>query len=482
MNPRWCDGWDWLIFSCALLLAWFAAADHAGSWNDGSRLATVEALVDRHTWAIDDSIFVAVPPPGPDRSTPYPAGDELLMTRGTLDKLWIRGHYYSDKSPLPALLLAVEYGAWRTLTGQTARTDVAGFCKAMTLGSSGLAFVLAVWGIYRLGRVLQVPLPSRLGLTASFAVCTIALPYARYVNNHILLLAVAVGLLVELTWLARGAGAQTNGRLLRLGALAGLAYGIDLGAGPVLFAGTLALVAWRCRAIGKVGLFVAATLPGLVLHHALNYAIGGTFKPANAVADYFLWPGCPFNEHTMTGVWNHDGIGAFLLYALDLLFGKRGFLGHNLALLLLLPALATLLRRREGRPETLLALAWCGGVWMAYAATSTNLSGVCCSIRWFVPLLAPGYYLLALLLRDRPQWRRDFLILSSWGVVMGVLMAREGAWMSHMVPGYWVLYVGALVCWGWGIVQRWRAGSRQRSLHRLVMCRSMSRTEIMPNG
>jgi hypothetical protein len=450
-------GWDVLIFGAALLLAWFAATDHAGSWNDGSRLATVEALVDHHTWAIDDSIFVKVPRRTHAIATPYPAKDRLLMSRGTLDKLWINGHFYSDKSPLPALLMSVEYFAWKTFTGSTARTDVGGFCKAMAFGSSGLAFALAVWGLYRLCIVLRLTFPLRLGLTVSFALGTVALPYVRQVNNHILLLTVAMFLLVELAWLARGQSLQTTGRLLRLGALAGLAYSIDLGAGPVMFLGTLALVAWRCRSTGKVALFVIAALPCLVLHHVLNYAIGGTFKPANAVPEYFLWPGCPFDEHSMTGVWNHDGMLAFLLYALDLLVGKRGFLGHNLPLLLLLPAAMTLLRRREGRAETLLALAWCGGVWLAYAATSTNQSGVCCSIRWFVPLLAPGYYLIAILLRDRPEWRRDFLILGLWGGVMGLLMGRKGAWMSHMVPGYWFLVAGALICWSWCLVERWRA-------------------------
>src|SRR2546430_1892919 len=75
-----------------------------------------------------------------------------------------------------------------------------------------------------------------------------------------------------------------------------------------------------------------------------------------------------------------------------------------------------------GRPELLLALGWCGGVWLLYAATSTNSSGACCSVRWFVPLLAPGYYVLAVLLRDFAEYRRDFLLLSGWGLGLGLVM------------------------------------------------------------
>ncbi len=57
--------WGWVVLAAAVVVAAVSAHPYAGGWNDGSRLATVESLVDRHTWAIDDSIFVnpsAVPP------------------------------------------------------------------------------------------------------------------------------------------------------------------------------------------------------------------------------------------------------------------------------------------------------------------------------------------------------------------------------------------------------------------------------------
>ena len=51
----------WLaVIAGAMLIALVSARPHAGGWNDGSRLATVESLVDRHTLAIDESIFVKV--------------------------------------------------------------------------------------------------------------------------------------------------------------------------------------------------------------------------------------------------------------------------------------------------------------------------------------------------------------------------------------------------------------------------------------
>ena len=44
----------------AVAIAIVSARDLAGGWNDGSRLATVESLVDYHTLAIDDSAFVKI--------------------------------------------------------------------------------------------------------------------------------------------------------------------------------------------------------------------------------------------------------------------------------------------------------------------------------------------------------------------------------------------------------------------------------------
>src|SRR5205814_377506 len=154
-------------------------------------------------------------------------------------------------------------------------------------------------------------------------------------------------------------------------------------------------------------------------HHTVNYAIAGTLGPANAVPEYFAWEGCPFHGASMTGSWHHAGMVAFAAYAADLLFGKRGFLGHNLSLLLLLPAVGLLCRQRlRERPVLLFAGAWCVATWLLYAATSANASGQCCTIRWFVPLLAPGYFGLAVLLARWPRYRPDFLLLSGWGVVL----------------------------------------------------------------
>jgi hypothetical protein len=443
ISRRWLET---VILAVATLIAAASARPYAGGWNDGSRLATVESLIDHHTFAIDDSIYVRVPPIEADSPWPYDRNQAALLQRGTLDKLFIDGHFYSDKSPLPALLLAGEYALWRALSGTTARQRPDRFAFWMTLGSSGVGYVLATWCIFRIAALLSLAVPVQLLLTASFGLCTVALPYTRHVNNHMLLLGVAACLAVVLVRWFDAPSSHHRGRLLALGTLSGVSYGIDLAAGPLLLVCTSALVTWRVRTMRGILPFCLSALPWLALHHALNYAIGRTIVPANAVPAYFQFPGSVFDASNMTGLWRHSATG-FCTYAAALLLGKRGFLGHNPTLLLAVTA-PFCLRTRMRLPAVLAwAAAWCGGTWLLYAAMSTNSSGRCASVRWFVPLLAPAYLALALVLRAQPRYVLDLALLSAWGFVMAAFMWLEGPWMPHLVPLYWVWFGGALLSW-----------------------------------
>jgi hypothetical protein len=116
-------------------------------------------------------------------------------------------------------------------------------------------------------------------------------------------------------------------------------------------------------------------------------------------------------------------------------------------LFLVFPAAWMLLKERRKRPEVLWALACCGGTWLLYAAASNNSSGMCLSIRWFVPLLAPAYLLIALWLRQHTQHWILFGLLSGWGFIL-MLGMGEGPWSDRMVPGFWLIQLGAILTWG----------------------------------
>ena len=440
----------WLLGLAGCVVASASALPYAGSWNDGSRLAAVESIADRHTMAIEDSIFCRVPPETLARGCPpYHPNDLNSLTYGTRDKLLINGHFYSDKPAVISFLMAGFYQMlrWVGLPAAAERPDF--FCWALTLASAGAAYVITLLSLHRLGQLIGLPQATHFLWIASFALCTFALAYTRHVNNHILLLAVLAVMCVQFIHLRNETenGAASWLRLAALGTLAGLAFNLDLGSGPLLVVCAFGLVLYRCRRPSMLGLFLLSVAPWVIAGLGLNYAIGGVWKPMNMVPEYSEWPGSPFTSENLTGFARKTPFG-MSVYALSLLCGKHGFIVHNLPLLLLLPAMIVVLRRpSRDRPELIFALGWCCWTWLTYSVLSNNSAGACCSIRWFVPFLAPAYYVLGLYLRDYPQFRPDLMVLSAWGALLAAIMWWNGPFIVHMVPLLWPTVGSALVCW-----------------------------------
>jgi hypothetical protein len=435
-------GERFFLLGCGLA-ALLCARPFAGSWNDASRLATAECLAERGTLAIDDSIFVAVPPAGP---RPFGSQKPRLNETGTLDKLKINGHYYSDKTPLPSVYLAGVYKLWLVCGGPRAGDRPDWFCRILTWASSGLAFVVAGWGVIVLGRVVGLSERSRIELGLAFAAGTHVLGYVGTVNAHVIQLAFATWLFVGLWKLPT---AIRPVRLLAgIGTCAGLAYAADAAAGPTLCLATAVAAYGTTRRPMSWIVLGLATMPAVFAHHALNYAVGGTLAPANANAAYLTYDGSPFSGAEITGAWRHESPVHFVRYAFDLLIGKQGFLFHAPVLLLAIAGTFEALKLAgKGKWAVRAAVIWCLSTWLLAALTSSNRSGACLSIRWFMPLLAAGFLTLAILLKDRPDLRPDFRLLAWWGVPIAILSAIYGLWTPHMLPGYWGLVAGMLVSW-----------------------------------
>jgi hypothetical protein len=451
----------WLLGLLGLIIVTVSARPYVGGWNDGSRLATVESIADWHTMAIDDSIFCRPAAASASGHSLYAPEAQGVTTTGTLDKLRIGRHFYSDKPAVISFLMAGLYQTFQWLGLPTAAQRPDLFIWAMTVTTAGLAYILAIVSLHRLGLLIGLPPRTHWLWLGSFGLSTFALAYTRHVNNHIMLLAVVAISCLELVHLKRDfeAGQISLWRLAGLGTLAGLGFNLDLGSGPLLTMAMLGLVVYRCRRSRvvhrdrfgtrylPVATFVLAVAPWVAAGTGLNYAIGGVWIPVNMVAEYSAWPGGPFSSANLTGHANH-GPFKLLIYSAALLFGKHGVFTHNLPMLLVVPALVPIFRRAsQHRPELVFSIGWCIATWLLYSVLSNNYAGACCSIRWFVPFLAPCYFLLAVFLEDRPEYRTDFLILSLWGSVLAAIMWWYGPWIPRMVPLVWPIAGSALLTW-----------------------------------
>lgn len=448
---RWADhpAAAWVLAAAAFAFAAASAKPFAGGWNDGSRLASVEALVERGSFCIDGTVFLDPPAELFDRGTPPYDPDNPLLRLGTRDKLLIDGRYYSDKPPLVSVPLAVAY---RGLMGvglpkPSERPDV--FAWVVTVLLCGTGYAVAVGCMWALGARVGLPPAWRLAWLAAFALATVLPAYTRSANNHLAQLGAVAAVCVLLCRVADAAvGRVASGSLVAAGFLTGFAYNLDFGVGPPLVPAVLAVVALRTRRLLPVAACGIGMLPCVIAGHALNFAIGGDWlRPLNMHPEYLMWPGSPFDT-TMTGVIRPRPV-AQTLYALDLLVGKKGFLTHNLPLLLALAAGALVLRRPGRDRVELLALGgWCLIGWLMYGVLSKNHGGGCVSIRWFMPFLAPGFWLLAKVLAERPEFRRDFVAISAWGSVLAAGGWMVGPWWQRNVPFYWWVFGGSLLTWG----------------------------------
>ena len=417
------------LFFAVVATAVAGATSDVGSWNDAGRLATVESLVDRHTWQMDGSIFLP----------------------RTMDRAYIDGHFYSHRSPVPSLALAAIYQVAHWLTGLTAAEHPSAFCYTMALFSSGLAYIIAVLSVERLCILTDIPEAGRWPLSWTFAFGTIALTYSRAVNDHIFLLAV-FGLLFGV--LIRSASQGWNNaswrQLAAIGTLIGVGYSIDLGVGPVLVASIVGYLGAVLRPVRRLTIVLIAVVPWVALHHGLTYMIGATLRPLGAVPEYMTnWPGSPFTVDNLTGLgWAHGSVAGFLIYAIGLLVGFKGFLFHNPMVFFVVPALLFgWCVPRHGRALVWCSLALIGGTWLMYAINSNNYAGETISIRWFVPLLVPAYYLLILAAKQRPDLRTDLVIVGAWSIVLGVLLWRRGPWVPTIGPRLWIVIACALASW-----------------------------------
>ena len=459
-------GLYWLIALASLLIALVSAVPYAGSWNDGSRLAAIESITDYGTLSIDDSIFVA--PVFLQKGAPPPYGPDNVRanTRGTLDRLLIDGHWYSDKPYVMQVMLAGVYKAMQVTTGLRANRRPDLFSYAMTVVSNGLSLIVfALAGFVTARRILATD-RSALLVTAAFVLGTGAVVYTRHVNSSLPVTAVMMVIVAVLTCRVNDQGELDlrGRRVASLGLLLGLAYALETATGGLLCLAVGLLVAWQCwlrdRKRWHLPILLALTaLPFIALHHAFNYRISGMFAPANSNRAFLDWPGSFLHHGYMTGVWYHASVGDAINYWLDLMFGRKGFLWLNPAMMLGViggvrmalpgPRRLTIPGASRGQRAILWSmLAWGMALWLLYGALSRDRSGLCYGIRWFLPMLAPGLFAVALTVRHYSAGGRALAALTAGGLVLAGIGWVIGPWDNVRSTYMWPVVIAMMLAWG----------------------------------
>ncbi len=408
-----------LLVSVALLTAMLTftlpSLDNA---NVKSRLATAEALVERHTFQIDRSTL-----------------------GGTQDRVFIAGHFYSEKPPLLAVLAAAVYYPLHA-AGFELRPWSFAVPFAVTFLTIGLSWLLCLACFHDAMIRAGTPDPRATWITTLLATATIALPWSLAFNNHSF---PASWLFIGFYCLLRACDDARPGWMW----LAGIAFALAVAADysvAVFFAAFSVYAGLRRELRGRL---LCLTLPVLIAVGAslgYNYAISGSLRPVQIRQELFMYRGSHWRWHNelLSGT-GFRGIGHTLRYGQDLLFGGNGFLVYNpLLLLAIWEAAKTILKRERYWREAVAILAACAVFIGYYAAETTNYGGDTYSVRWFVPIIPLLWFFSPPYFKLLGRTKRLLLgVLTIYSVIIAV-MGTVNPW-TPLIPAFTTNLVDTII-------------------------------------
>ena len=411
-----------LFLACFIAIALLTRTD-PGSANEYSRFGTVESLVRRGTFQLDDSSFIT-----------------------TVDKIYRDGHYYSHQPPLLPVLEAPVYwvislpGIRFNNRGRSVMTYL------FILLTNGIALALTVVVMAKILELGGVGPGGRDVLAILLVFGTWLLPYGIVSSSHgisgLLVAVLTYQLLLSLS------APITPMRALGMGVVLGLLVVIEML--PVISflpltiiyfvaAGALTPRAW--------GAFAGGLAMPLLAHAILNVRITGDLIPAGFHTELFNYPGSVFDESSLTGTLKYHSIGAAADYAWTALFTRKGFLTFAPVRLAGLIAGVTAWRwwaRARGVHLVLL-----GSIVLSLGAAllmTNNYGGEAVGFRHGV-YLAPAFVVLLLpWLADGPDGRRQ----AGRVIVLGIAALSTALLLIFAVPEPW-----SPLSWSTASIGRW---------------------------
>jgi len=373
-------------------------------WNDASRMALTQSLVESHTFQIDNSTFV-----------------------NTGDKVRVQGHFYSDKPPVPALLAAVIYWPLYYL-GLELDYGWNPAYYLIVLLSVKLMWLLSVLAFRQVLRFTPASEEQHVKLTLIFAFASLMFSWSATFNNHSL---AASSLMIALMFYLTAKHDSSRHTLLWSGLFFGLAAVSDVPTGVFLLGfGVLVLLQYRLRC-QTLWFLLAALLP-VSIHFIVNYQIGKTLLPLQIVPEFLDYPSSAWaHSSAVTGVRINAPLFS-LKYALLSLLGPRGFLWYNPLLWLLLPILWHHIHRGQRfQRESVVILIGTLVLGLYYTLFSSNYSGWSYSLRWLVPLLPLIYfYLFDIYNTYTRPWQSRWLQVFTVAAVIIALVGLVNPWSN----------------------------------------------------
>jgi hypothetical protein len=331
------------------------------SWNDQSRMAQIQSIVEYGTLIIDKSSFSE-----------------------TGDKYFFNNHFYSDKPPLLALCTSPLYYALRLL----------GFSFDKNFGLSYYLFTLFSIGILSaLGLVVFRKIIKDFFYVSNewadittfiTGVGTLIFPYSLIFNNH-----VPSGVLILLGFYFF-LDFRKNSMLKNAvfsGIFFSLAGSIDINC--FLFIPFI-VVPFLKKSLKAGLIFVMSCVPAIALYLFLNLSTSGSLLPPAMNASLWNYPGSFFSQESLSGLARHNNVLDVVFYSFHMLLGNRGLISHTPILLFSVLGIFIIYKKNCGFPYTseYSSILLASLLFIAFSLfRTTNYSGFAFGIRWFASLM-----------------------------------------------------------------------------------------------
>ena len=374
--------WFGVVLFVAFMLIWALLTKvHTHSWQEESRMATVQTLVEQGTFIIDHTEF-----------------------NRTGDKVFINGHFYSDKTPLLSVVAAGAYSILHNVFGLTLDPTIcvpaedAAACRAFTpagarftafywltlifIGGSASLLVVLFWrAMLNIGAsgTLATALAVALGLASPLA------PYSIVFAGHVpaaLCLFAGFYLVIMSSGVEacpfppqssggpRGAAElrshvvedpakastpvkrQSGWRYFWAGMLISLAANIDLTLAIFIVAFGLWVLLTRWRQLLPYAL--GAMLP-FALSAVINYWAAGTIMPLYFDPKAYDFVGTVLNP-TVGGTNGFYSLEFGLRYTYDMFVGQRGLFSFTPMLIFAFVGIGVAIKQRQQRGLALTVL------------------------------------------------------------------------------------------------------------------------------
>lgn len=385
-----------------LLVAAAIVTTHAapGSWNAASRIATVQSLVESHTFVIDKTAFI-----------------------GTGDKVFIGGHFYSDKPPIPSVLGAAVY--WPLYhAGLRLHLGSSVPCYLVTLLTVRLFWVLGTLAFFFTLAYTGLDDEKRFLATVALSLGSLYFTWASTYNSHAL---AASFLSIGFYFLLRARfETATNLNLGVAGFFLSLASTADVPTG-VFYVLFLVYILRDPRLRRGVIFYVLPLIATLLPALAITYSIHQSIVPVQIVGSYFQYPGSPWAGSDELSGMHSNNVQFALTYAWFALLGPSGFLLYDPLMAIALWGLVRTIRARDAFfYEGLVVAAGSAVLVLYYLLATNNYGGWSYSIRWFVPLLPLLFFFVYPCFESYgPKRARQFCVLLCIGIVIAFVGAID---------------------------------------------------------